>query len=135
MKTIGLTFRDLTVAAASSDKEYWGHAVSGMQSNVAVANGAVTGTLSLIESGALATDWGPGHFIALAFSNADSTATGHRVGLVPTEGSGLVALDSDMDAVCKVTDKDAQVLVVESTDGAHVHRQVLDLSGLVLADS
>lgn len=89
-----------------------------------------------MDSGALATDWGAGNFIALTFtpSEDDTEATTYRVGLVPSQGSGLVELDSDMDGVFKVTDKDAQRFVVETAnaDRSRVSEQYYDLSGLVL---
>ena len=128
--TVGLSFKELTVAASAAGP-YWGHAVGDLQSGVAVAAGAMTGTLKHVSSGTLAADWGPGNFVALAFSDPDSTAVSHRVGLRPSEGSGLVELDSDMDGVFKVTDKDAQRLVVETVGASGVTRQYYDLSGLV----
>jgi len=129
MTSVGLDFTDLTVAASAAGP-YWGHAVSDLQTSVAVDDYAITGTLKYVSTGTLPTDWGPGNFMALAFSVPDQSATGHRVGLRPSEGSGMVPLDSDMDAVLKVTDKVKQKLVVESTDGTHKHRVVYDLSGL-----
>lgn len=107
--------------------------MSDLQSDVAIANGNITGTLRHVDSGALARDWGPGNFIALAFapSEADTTATTYKVGVIPSEGSGLVELDSDMDAVLKVTDKDAQRLVVVTSDGSgHETTQTYGLTGL-----
>ena len=134
MTTVGLTFQDLTVAASDAGP-YWGHAVSDLQTSVAVEDYAITGTLKYVSSGALATDWGPGNFIALKYTNPDSHATGHKVGIRPTQGAGMTPLDSDMDAVIKVTDKNAQKLIVESTDGRHKRRVVYDLSGLVCQEA
>lgn len=91
-----------------------------------------------MNSGALATDWGPGNFIALKFTaDSDDTeagATKYRVGLNPSQGSGLQELDSDMDGVFKITDKNQQWFVVETSnaDGTHVTHQTYDLSGLTL---
>ena len=134
MTSIGLTFQELTVAASAAGP-YWGHTVASLQENIVVENGAITGTLKYVNSGALKQDWGAGNFIALAFSNPDSTATKHRVGVKPSAGSGLGELDSDMDAVVKITDKIKQNFVVESTDGHRTHRQVLDLSGLTCEEA
>lgn len=109
--------------------------MSDLQSGISVENGAVTGTLKYVSTGALATDWGPGNFVALEFvPSAADTAAGantYRVGLKPSVSSGILELDSDMDAVLRVTDKDAQVLVVETVgaNGATL-RQEYDLSGL-----
>lgn len=92
---------------------------------------AITGTLYDFEgwpSGPLA---GAGHFIALKFSDIDVAAAKVEVGLVPSEGTGLVELDDDKDAVLKITDKVRQTLYVRLTDaqGAATDYQY-DLSGL-----
>lgn len=54
--------------------------------------------------------------MALKFTDNDDGAATIKVGLAPSQGSGLVPLDSDMDGVFKVTDKDAQVFRVLTTD-------------------
>ena len=132
--TVGLTFQDLTVAASAAGPS-WGHAVSDLQTGVTVSDYKIAGTLKHVSSGALATDWGPGNFIALAFSNPDSHATKHKVGIRPTQGAGMMELDSDMDAVIKVTDKDKQKIIVESIEGKHKRRVVYDLSQLVCQEA
>ena len=134
MATVGLTFKELTVAASAAGP-YWGHTVASLQENVTVEGGAIEGTLKYVSTGSLPTTWGPGNFIALAFSDPDSKATTHRVGIKPTQGAGMQELDSDMDAVIKVTDKTAQNIVVESTDGVRKHRTVYDLSKLVCQEA
>ena len=54
---------NVTVAGSTpSTKEYWGTKVSDMQTSVAVANGAITGTLKKLTSGQLVTDWGESYF-------------------------------------------------------------------------
>ena len=110
--------------------------VSDIQSGVAVSgepggDGAITGTLKWLADGDIAGYWGAGNFIALQFASEDEDVT-IRVGLDPSQGSGLVPLDEDMNGVFKVTDKDAQVFVVETVKGGEVKRQVFDLSGLTL---
>ena len=77
----------------------------------------ITGTLKYLESGQLVTDWGEGNFLALKFTNnnPDKIKT-IKVGLDPSQGSGLVPLDEDMNGVFKITDKDTQKFVVESYD-------------------
>ena len=88
-----------------------------------------------MSTGALATDWGPGNFIALTFTpaEADTTATKYRVGLNPSEGAGMQELDSDMDGVFKITDPKHQWFMVETSnaDGSHVTTKAYRLSGLV----
>ena len=52
----------------------------------------------------------------------------------PSVSSGLVALDADKNAICKVTDKDRQKFVVETFTGSYWHRDTYDLSGLTVLD-
>lgn len=120
----------------------WGHTVSDLQSDVAVSGTEstgfkITGSLAYVSEGALPDVWGAGNFLALKFSNADPNAESLKVGLDPSEGSGLVELDEDMNAVCKITDKDVQKFVTEVKDGptGNVTRTEYDLSELVCAES
>lgn len=76
---------------------------------------------------------GAGHFIALKFSDVAENITSVKVGIDPTEGTGLVELDSDMNAVFKVKNK-SQVIVVEVSDGYSAKRYTWSLSGLTLAN-
>lgn len=108
-----------------------------MQTGMSVANGKITGTLKYLNSGQLVTDWGAGNFMALKFTNIDSDATSVKVGMEPSQGSGLVELinDPDKNGVFKVTDKDTQKFVVESTVGGFLNRQEFDLSELTCQTS
>lgn len=108
-----------------------------MQTNIAVADGAITGTLKYLSEGQLVTDWGAGNFLALKFTDLDADATSVKVGLDPSQGSGLVEIidDPDKNGVFKITDKDAQKFVVEQSDGVFKLRQEYDLSGLTVEDS
>lgn len=92
-------------------------------------NGSITGTLKWLASGPIADYWGAGNFIALQFDSGDTDAV-VRVGLDPSEGSGLVQLDEDMNGVFKVTDKDTHVFVIETDADGLTLRQEFDLSGL-----
>ena len=115
---------------------------SDFQSNIAVTDGEVTGELTFIEgglspSGPLAGD---GYFLALKFDNYSSglTYANVKVGLVPSStGMALQTLDSDKDAVFKITDKDNQKVKVVQTDPATGHKniQYFGLSGLTLEDT
>ena len=126
---------NVTMASPATNKKYWGTLVSDMQTSVAVANGAVTGTLHKLTEGQLVTDWGEGYFLALKFTKDNAKATSIKVGLRPSMGSGLVELDADMDGVFKVTDKDSQVFVVRCTDAdGNAYESIYDLSGLELDD-
>lgn len=112
----------------------WGHAVSTLQSGISVANGAITGTLKYVDSGTLAHDWGAGNFLALKFTNIDADATSVLVGLEPSVSSGLAELinDPDKNGVFKITDKNAQKLVVMSRCNGFAKVDRYDLSGLTL---
>lgn len=108
--------------------------VADMQENIVVADGKITGTLKFVKggiapSGILAGD---GYFMALKFSEVDASATSKKVGLVPSAGSGLVELDSDMNAFMKISDKNAQIFEVLITDGTRSGVQKFDLSELEL---
>lgn len=108
-----------------------------MQTDLVVADGAITGTLKFIAgglspSGPLAGD---GNFMALKFVNPNNKGI-VKVGLVPSaSGMGLVELDEDMNAVFKVSGKVdgiQQVLKIETTIDDVVRTQTFDLTGLVL---
>lgn len=115
--------------------DFWGTTASQMQSDVAVTGKAITGTLTKLTSGQLVTDWGEGYFIGLGFDDFSSGLTYNdvKVGLTPSEGSGLVTLDSDKMGVFKVTDKNTQKLTVIQTGANGSRTQYFDLSGLTLS--
>jgi hypothetical protein len=106
-----------------------------MQIGVTVSNGAITGTLKYLDDGGeIAGHWGAGNFLCLKFSDIDTDATSVKVGLEPSEGSGLVEIidDPDKNGVFKITDKATQKFVVVSSDGTHTDKQAFDLSGLTV---
>lgn len=105
-----------------------------MQSGVSVSGNKITGTLIKQTSGQIVTDWGQGYFIGLKFT-PDSDATVTKVGLTPSAGSGLVALDPDNLAMFKLTDISAQRLKVVSSRAGEEKTWFFDLSGLTLSDS
>lgn len=93
----------------------------------------ISGTLYKRTSGQIVTDWGAGYFIGLKFT-PDSDATVTKVGLTPTSGSGLVALDSDNLAIFKLTDIKNQRLKVVSTRTGEEKEWFFDLSTLTLSE-
>jgi len=109
-----------------------------MQTGVTVANNAITGTLSFIEGGLAASGplAGDGNFLALQWSDPASDVTSLKVGLDPSQGTGLVECidDTDRNGVFKVTST-SQVFKVVQKVGTTEHTQVFDLSGLTLLDS
>lgn len=104
-----------------------------MQSGITVSANKVTGTLYKQTSGQIVTDWGQGYFIGLKFT-PDSDATVTKVGLIPTAGSGMVALDEDNLAMFKLTDIANQKLRVVSSRPGEEKMWEFDLSGLTLSD-
>ena len=106
-----------------------------MQTGVTVTADKITGTLTKLTSGQLVTDWGEGYFIGLAFDDFSTGLTYEdvQVGLTPSEGSGLVTLDSDKMGVFKITDKNHQKLTIVQTGDAGKRTQYFDLSGLTLS--
>lgn len=105
-----------------------------MQSGITVSGGNITGTLIKQTTGVPAEYWGAGYFIGLKFT-PDSDATTTKVGLVPSMGSGMVALDPDNLAMFKITDKNSQKLKVVSTRTGEEKTWVFNLSGLTESDS
>ena len=124
---------NVTVASPTSSKSYWGTTVSTMQTDVAVSNGKITGTLNKLTSGQLVTDWGEGYFLALKFTKNNASASSIKVGLIPSASNmPLQELDADMDGVFKITDKAKQKFYVRCSDGIVEYDIILDLSELVL---
>lgn len=123
---------DVVVNAENGNVEMFGTKVSNMQSRIRFDGNAITGTLKYLDSGSLVDTYGAGNFIALKFSDIPETATSVRVGLDPSEGTGLVELinDPDKNGAFKVTDKYAQNFKVVTTDGTHTITQTFDLSRL-----
>lgn len=114
----------------------FGTLVSDIQTDLSVANNAVTGTSKWLADGEIADYWGPGNFIAFKFEDIDERATSVKVGMSPSQGSGLVEIinDPDKNGVFKITDKDEQKFVVIITDGTQTTTQEFDLSGLTLEE-
>lgn len=108
-----------------------------MQENVSVSGNEITGTLKYLSSGQLVTDWGAGNFLALKFSDIPASATSVKVGLEPSQGSGLVELinDPDKNGVFKITNKLVQKFVIVTSDGKTSAEQRFDLSGLTITEA
>ena len=129
---------DLTVSP-DDGTNYFGsqYSASDIQSDIAINDGKVTGELKFIEGGiAPGTLSGDGYFLALKFSNFASGLTYEnvKVGIVPSStGMALQTLDSDKNAVFKVTDKNTQkIKIVQSDAQGHKNVQLLDLKSLTL---
>lgn len=105
--------------------------------DVAITGNKITGTLKYLDDGPIASYWGAGNFLALKFSDLDSRATSIKVGMNPSEGSGLVEIigDPDMNGVFKITNKATQKFRVVITDGHLTKTTDYDLSDLTVLDS
>ena len=129
-----------TVSAVDGGERIFGVDVSDMQTSLAIANGAITGTLKYLDSengGDIVPVWGEGNFMALAFTNFDTKATKVLVGLEPSVSSGLVDVlgDPDHNGIFKVTNKNTQRFVVQTKTGTETSTQYYSLSGLTLNNS
>ena len=126
--------------AEDSEVTLFGTKVSDIQEDVEVGLDEITGTLKYLDSGALVDYWGAGNCIALTFANNDfSRYSSVKVGMDPSQGSGLVEIidDPDKNGVFKVTDKDTQVFKIVYTDAetGEINTQTFDLSGLEVLNS
>ena len=128
----------MTVKAESQSTQIYETPVSPIQdSDVVVSGNKITGTLKYLDDGGpISGWWGAGNCLALKFSNVDPKPTSIKVGLNPSEGSGLVELlgDPDMNGVFKITDKDTQKFRVVITDGHLTKTTDYDLSDLTCED-
>lgn len=102
-----------------------------MQDDVEVSGNAITGTLIKQTSGAIVDYWGQGYFIGLKFT-PDSDATTTKVGIAPSAGSGMVALDPDGLAMFKLTDIQSQRVKAVSMRTGEEKTWFFDISGLTL---
>lgn len=104
-----------------------------MQENLSITDNVASGTLKYLSEGALVDRWGAGNFIALKFTNIPEAATSVKVGMDPSQGSGLVEIidDPDKNGAFKVTNKDTQVFKVVVSDGTNTNTQTIDLSHLI----
>lgn len=120
---------------ADAGATYFGTPVSDIQTNVSVSGHNITGTLKYLSTGSLVDTWGAGNFLALKFPDADITNYTVKVGLDPSQGSGLVELDSDKDGVFKITNKDTQKFIIQVTKDGETVTQRYNLSGLTVLNS
>lgn len=128
----------ITLSALPGSTDLWGTLVSSIQNDITVTGDKITGTLYPVTEGALPAKWGEGYFIAIQFTASSWTPyTSVKVGMDPSESSGLVELINDPDkaGVFKVTDKDIQLVAVLGTDGKDVLYRTYDISGLTLSDT
>lgn len=127
----------MTVTAEDQSSQIYETDVSDIQDDdVVVSSGKITGTLKYLSDGPIAGYWGAGNFVALHFADIDPRASSVKVGMYPSQSSGLVELigDPDMNGVFKVTDKDNQVFRVVITDGITTKTTDYKLNELTVLD-
>ena len=103
-----------------------------MQADITVSNGVILGKLKNVTGYTGFSDdpaLQSGHFIALKFTAPEGATV--KAGLVPSEGSGLVTLDSDMNGVWRLSDTKSQIFktIVTASDGKATTK-TFDISGL-----
>lgn len=123
---------NVTVTPKEADATIYEHTVSDLQENVTIKDGKFFGTLKYVSEGALPTQWGAGHFLAIDVADENDTGATYKIGYYPSEGSGFVSITPPDDAAGLVTDPKTQKLYVFKTVNGAEHTQVFDLSGLTL---
>ena len=125
-----------TISPESQGTSVFEVPVSDIQgSDLAVSNGAVTGTSKWLSgNNGITAKWGAGNFIVLKWSDIDPNATSIKVGLEPSAGTGMVECYDDLDrnGIFKINNKNVQKFKLIVSDGLHSRVQYLDLSGLTL---
>ena len=125
--------------AENSNVVVFGKSVSELQDNVVVADGAITGTLKYVTD---YTEFSPtpalqnGNYLAVNLANNDySQFTSVRVGLDPSQGSGLVEIinDPDKNGVFRVANTSQKFKIVSTSVDGVVNTQEFDLSDLTLS--
>jgi len=133
-----------SVNAESAGSTVFGVSVGDIQSDIALGDsdifdGAFTGTLKYLDGdNAIVNQWGAGNFIVLKFSADDwGDYTSVKVGLNPSEGSGLVDIlnDPDKNGVFKITNKTNQRFQIVATNGTQTVTKTYSLSNLTTLDS
>lgn len=114
--------------------------VSDMQDDISITGKKITGTLKYLEgSNAITDKWGEGYFFCYTLADEDNDFTKYdsvKVGVQPSQGSGLVEIieDPDKNGIVKIGDKITQKFIIQLKKGSTVKNQVYDLSGLTLAE-
>lgn len=123
------------VLPESASATLFGKTVSQYQTDVNVIDNVIVGSLSYLDAGEVVDAWGAGNFIALKFViiDPDITFSNIKVGLNPSQSSGLVTLDADLNGVFKVSNKNEQIFRVEVTKNGVTKTSDFVLSGLTVA--
>lgn len=118
----------------------FGKPVSDLQENVVVSEDAITGTLKHVTE---YTEFSPtpelqeGNYLAVNLANNNfSNFTSVKIGLDPSQGSGLVEIinDPDKNGVFRIANTSQKFKIVSTSVDGIENTQVFDLSGLTLED-
>ena len=132
--------KPIGVSVMGGTSTVYGVDVSDIQNNVSLTGNDFAGTLKYLSGSNAITDvWGEGNFLAITFTADNWSAYDSvKVGLEPSQGSGMVELIGhldDLDSVFKIgNDVSQKFKIVAKKAGKPDHVQVFDLSGLVLED-
>lgn len=132
--------KPIGVSVMGGTSTVYGVDVSDIQNNVSLTGNDFAGTLKyLTGDNAIVNEWGEGNFLAITFtadnwSDYDSV----KVGLEPSQGSGMIELIGhldDLDSVFKIgNDVTQKFKIIASKAGKPTRTQVYDLSGLILEE-
>lgn len=140
--TIGSdSLKPIGVSVMGGTSTVYGVDVSDIQSNVSLTGKKFSGDLKYLSgSNAITDEWGEGNFLAVTFtadnwSDYDSV----KVGLEPSQGSGMVELIGhldDLDSVFKIGNDVSQTFkIIAKKSGKATSVQTFDLSGLNLLEA
>lgn len=122
----------MAVAPEAAATELFGKAVSALQTDVAIVGNAIEGTLAYVEdytgfSGDPKEQ--KGNYLALKFAAPEGATV--KVGVVGEGTPRYATLDSDMNIVIRVINKDVEKVVVLVTESnGNEHKYAYALAGL-----
>lgn len=106
-----------------------------LQTNVTIADGAVSGTLAFVDLSALGYE-DPGNFLVLAASNGNNVQNvTYTCTLTDGQGTDTIELDEDGKVIIPVTSADAVVTFTAAKEGYVTDTITLDLSDLTLEEA
>lgn len=130
----------MSIKAENGNTVLFGKAVSELQDSIEVSSDAITGTLKYVTD---YTEFSSdpalqeGNFLAVNLVNNDySQFTSVKIGLDPSQGSGLVEIidDPDKNGVFRIANTSQKFKIVSTSVDGIENTQVFDLSGLTLED-
>lgn len=130
----------MSIKAEDGNTVLFGKAVSDLQENVVVSSDAITGALKHVtDYTGFSSDptLQEGNFLAVNLVNNDySNFTSVKIGLNPSQGSGLVEIinDPDKNGVFRVANTSQKFKIVSTSIDGVENTQEFDLSGLTLED-